>query len=92
MTVQRRPHVGWEVVCDARSCQQTTAHQAPAAIYRKSSDAAVEAARILGWLSLLTEWRTYWVCPLHQTYDVRIERWVVNRSALPRTKPRTQPA
>lgn len=84
MSVGRRKHVGWEVRCDGRGCQQTTALQAPSRVWLRDSDRAIEAARRLGWLSVTIDWETFWVCPLHQTYDLRIGRWIVIRSQLPR--------
>lgn len=76
MTVGRRAHVGWEVRCDARGCTATTAAQVPDRLWRRDSDRAVQAARTLGWLSVTISWHVYWVCPLHQTWEPRLERWV----------------
>jgi hypothetical protein len=81
MSVQRRPHVGWEVVCDARRCTETTATQTTRP-WRKSSDRAAEAARRLSWVSVTINWQVSWVCPLHQTYDPRLGRWVATPLAV----------
>ena len=82
MTIGRRGHVGWEVRCDARGCQATTATQVPAPGWRRNSDRALQAARTLGWISVTIEWRVFWVCPMHQTWDPRLGRWVVTPMAV----------
>lgn len=75
MTVGRRPHVGWEIRCDARGCPATTADLAPRS-YGRSSELAVEAARRLGWISTVLDGQAFVVCPMHQSWDPRLGCWV----------------
>jgi hypothetical protein len=75
VSVGRRPHVGYEVRCDARGCTATTASLAPRHV-RRSQHLATEAARTLAFLEVRVGIDTRWVCPLHQTFDPRLGRWV----------------
>lgn len=74
MTVGRRPHVGWEVRCDATGCTATTATLAPG--MNRSAEAAVSAAQQLAWVETIIRGQRLHVCPLQQTWDPRLRRWV----------------
>lgn len=75
MSLGRRPHVGFEVRCDARGCTATTATLATPE-YRRSPTRATEAAIGLGWIQTRIAGETVWACTLHQLYDERLQRWV----------------
>lgn len=79
--IGRRGHVGWEVRCDARGCQATTATIAPHP-FRRSPERALEAARACAWIPTEIAGRTHWVCPMHQTWDPRLGRWVATPLAI----------
>lgn len=74
--IDRRPHVGWEVRCDARGCSATTA-TITLPVFRLSPERAVKAATACGGLPKTVAGRACWVCPLHQRWDVRVGRWVI---------------
>lgn len=75
MSVGSRPHVGWEVRCDAHGCDSTTAAWGPLS-HRRTEALAVTAARQLAWLEVPIDGLIRWVCPMHQTWDPRLGRWV----------------
>lgn len=74
--IGRRGHVGWEVRCDAVGCTATTATAAPPA-FRRTADRALEAAKQLGWMQARVGGQPRWVCPMHQVWEPRLDRWVV---------------
>jgi hypothetical protein len=75
MSLGRRPHIGFEVRCDARGCTATTATIVPPT-FRRSPVRATEAAIGCGWLQTRIGGETLWACPMHQLWDERLERWV----------------
>lgn len=81
MSLDRRAHVGWEVRCDATGCTETTATAAPP-VYRRSESRAIEAAVACGWVHVVLVGETRWVCPMHQTWDPRLDRWVATPLAV----------
>lgn len=59
--------------CDGDSCTSTTSQHG-------SLPEVVSEARDLTWLSTRIAGETQWFCPLHQRYDVRLQRWVAART------------
>jgi hypothetical protein len=81
--IGRRGHVGWEVRCDAHGCDATTATLVPPP-FRRSPERALEAARACAWIHTTVDGQTRWACPLHQTWEQRLGRWVITPLAIRR--------
>lgn len=81
MTMTRRKYIGYEITCDAHGCRASTANDAPKQ-YRRTSVLAVVAALTLSWVETRIGGQPRWVCPMHQTFDRRLGRWVATPLAI----------
>jgi hypothetical protein len=91
MSLGRRKHIGWEITCDAHRCTATTTIQATRS-RRRTPVAATLAALDLGFVETRIAGTARWVCPLHQTYDIRLGRWVAIPLITERRSPRARHA
>jgi hypothetical protein len=89
VSVARRKHIGWEVTCDAYGCSATTATDGPLS-HRRTAALALVAAITLSWVEIRIDGETRWVCPMHQTFDPRLGRWVA-QPLVTDDRPRRQP-
>lgn len=71
MSLTHRPYVGHELRCDALGCSAVILPAGP-----RTAEAAFAAARLAGWINVKVGGEARWVCPLQQTFDERLGRWV----------------